>query len=151
MMTSAVRKAKISSPSISESGLSSRLLAPLERLPSTLSEPTTEKLRLDHNWVWVAEHNGVVVGFLIACECHGLALVLRIRMEREAPNYALNTLVRRFAGDVLDRGCFGWMSFFEMQSDIDKRLLLLARSMNGAIMGRPMVAVCAKLPPRRML
>jgi hypothetical protein len=131
--------------------LSARLLAPLERLPESLSESLTHLSGLDHNWVWVVEHKGVVSGYIAACYCHGLALILRLRMERNLPNAALVVLFRRFFLDVRDRGCEGYMSFFEIESDTEKRLMLLTRKTGGVIASRPLVQVCSKLPPEGML
>jgi len=136
---------------IATTTLTARLLAAAEQLPAPLRDGFTDSMPggFDPNWVWVVEDGDSVCGMIIASPCHGVVLLLRVKMSDGAPATALTTLLRKLFADVRARGYFGYMTFLGI-SDTEKRLMRLVRRTSGLVVASPMVAVAAPLPPEGM-
>ncbi len=87
----------------------------LDAIPEALKEGENwELLKLDSDWVWLAEDGDRVVGVLIAASCHGLVFIWRVKMVADAPHWALGRLFRRFIRDLRRRGCLGYITFLDV-------------------------------------
>jgi hypothetical protein len=87
----------------------------LSTIPAALSEGENwHVLKLDPKWVWTSEHEGKMVGILIAMEGHGLVFIWRVKMLPEAPHWALGKLFRSFIRDIKKRGCLGYITFLNV-------------------------------------
>jgi len=83
----------------------------VKSIPDALKEGENwPLLDIDPNWMWVSyDQEERVVGFLLACNCHGLVLLWRLKMLPSAPPTALLRLLRRFIRDIRRRGALGYM------------------------------------------
>jgi hypothetical protein len=87
----------------------------LNTIPAALSEGENwNVLKLDPQWIWTSEHNGQIMGLLIAMEGHGLVFIWRVKMLPQAPHWALGKLFRRFIRDIRKRGCVGYITFLNL-------------------------------------
>jgi hypothetical protein len=111
--------------------VTARLLERWECLSDKFREPLAGSLSLDHDWVWVAVADDRIIGFLAACACHGVALVVRIRMDENAPVSALIVLLRRFFRDARNRGLKGFIVFLDSKEPIEQRISFVMRRAFG--------------------
>lgn len=118
-----------------------------DAIPTHLGESFLNMPRLDRDWIWLAEHDDHIVGCIIAAPCHGLALILRVKMSDDAPRTALLALLRKFFDDVRARGFIGYLSWFDESSDSESTLRTIAEKLGGLVIERPGVAVASWLPP----
>jgi hypothetical protein len=131
---------------VQQSETTTRTLRHGERAPECLAEPLFLLADLDPDWVWIAEHNGAVVGTVVACGCHGIALILRVRMSENAPRTALLILLRRFFADLRERKCNGYMVWFDPTNESEKVLQVIAEKLGGIVVDRPGIGVASRLP-----
>jgi len=97
---------------------------PLPTLPSPDGLPLGfESLPLDHDWIWLAEHDAACVGILITAPAHGILLLFRITMAPDAPPAAALLLLRRAFREARVRGCAGWMTVLQDSSEAEVRLM----------------------------
>lgn len=123
-----------------------RTLRKGEPMPEHIGEPFLKIASIDPDWIWVAEYEGEVIGIIIAAYCHGFALVLRVKMEPDAPRPALLILLRRFFSDLRKRGLVGYVSWFEDKSYDEQTLRRISESLGGIVQSRPSVIVASLLP-----
>ena len=65
-------------------------------------------LHLDHQWVWVVEHDGAIDALLIASPMHGILFLLRVAAHKGAPKTWLLTLLRTVMKECKDKGIEGF-------------------------------------------
>jgi hypothetical protein len=68
----------------------------------------------DPEWIWTVECKGEVVGFLAAMGAHGIAFILRVKILPNVPNECLMRLLRKFLGDMEQRGYRVYMTWLTM-------------------------------------
>jgi hypothetical protein len=100
--------------------ITARLMRSWECLP--FREPLAQSLSLNHDWVWVALSEDEIIGCLIACECHGVALAVRVRMKEKSPVSALLILLRQFFIDCQARKLKGFVTILDNNSEIEVRI-----------------------------
>jgi len=84
-------------------------------IPDELKEGENwEYLQLDPAWVWTVEHDGKMVGILIAGYCHGLVFIWRVKVVPHAPYWTLGKLLRMFIRDLKKRHCLGYITFLDV-------------------------------------
>jgi hypothetical protein len=100
----------------------------IQSIPAALKEGENwQLLDIDPDWMWVAyDDDENIVGFLIACNCHGLAMIWRLRMLKSAPPTSLLKLLRRFIKDVRRRGCVGYMAMLDLTRPEEQALARIA-------------------------
>jgi hypothetical protein len=92
--------------------------------PALLDGENWGLLTIDPRWVWLAkDEEGDVVGFLMACDCHGLAIVWRVKMLPGAPPWTLGRLLRSFIRDLRRRGILGYATFLDMTRAEEQALM----------------------------
>lgn len=124
-----------------------RFMRPDEPVPDSLNESLLFLRGVDRRWIWLAEHNEEIIGCLIAAPCHGIAMIIRVKMVEGAPRSALLILLRQFFADLRERSYEGFMSWYDESSEDEKALRDIAEKFNGIIVARPGVAIASRLPP----
>jgi hypothetical protein len=102
-----------------------RHLVFLETLPVELRSGF-EAVKLDPEWVWVYEHEGIKA-VLICVPCHGVVHLLRISSTPDAPKTAVLTLLREARKECRERGFMGIIVFLESSTDTDMKLARIAQ------------------------
>ena len=84
----------------------------VKSIPEALKEGENwPLLDIDPDWMWLSyDQEERIVGFLIAANCHGLVLIMRVKMLPSAPRTALLRLFRRFIRDIRRRGALGYFA-----------------------------------------
>jgi hypothetical protein len=95
-----------------------------ETLPVELGSGM-ELLKLDKDWVWLYEDDGIKAG-LIAAPAHGIVHLLRIFAVPNAPRWAILLLLREAKREVKARGYTGVIVFLEVGRDTDTKLAKIA-------------------------
>jgi hypothetical protein len=128
-----------------------RLLQPWEKLSKKFDEPLTKSLSLNSDWIWVAVTEEEIIGFLVACECHGAAFVLRIRMTEQAPVAALLVLLRQFFQDAASRGLKGFVITLDHKSYVERRIgRIMKNSFKAAVTDATFYMASAEFPKEEL-
>lgn len=106
-----------------------RLSRPGDVLPAGSQVDMLETL--DHNWCWVYERKGEIQGLLLACPCHGAALLLRLWVDSQAGPHAANQLLHRVRRDTEARGMKGFITLLDLEKPAERRLQALAERWGG--------------------
>ena len=119
-----------------------------ERLPEAFAEPLAHLPGLDGEWIWiVVDTGGTTLGMLAACCCHGLAMILRVKMLPAAPPTMLLRLLRGAFADFRSRGLIGYLSWYT-ESRIEEAVLRdIALRFGGLVVDTPTVGIASFLPP----
>ena len=89
-------------------------------------------LDIDPDWLWIVrDREDRIVGFLLACNCHGLVLIWRLRMTKGAPRYSLLRLLRGFIKDIRARGCLGYAAMLDLEREEERALYRIAFRAKG--------------------
>jgi hypothetical protein len=107
--------------------------------------------KLDPDWVWLSMEGNRVVGVLTASPCHGIIILLRIKMDPTAPRTALRRLLRTCFADAKKRGYEGYMSWFSEDSEDERVLMTIARNNGGLVIHKVATAVASWFPPEGVL
>lgn len=99
------------------------------------------------DWIWVSLDSGSVVGVLTAAPCHGVIIILRVKMASNAPRTALRRLLRTCFADCKQRGYQGYMTWFAEDSEDERILMTIARSSGGLVIHKVGTAVASWFPP----
>lgn len=114
----------------------------LDAIPQKLKEGEGwELLNVDPNWLFVCTYEDEIVGVLLACNCHGLAMIWRIKMLDTAPKHCLLNLLRDFVRIIKKRGCMGFMAICEIDKPNEQALLRIARRAGCSTIGLNAVAI----------
>lgn len=110
----------------------------VKSIPDALKENENwQLLDIDPDWMWLAwDSEGHVVGFLLACNCHGLAVIWRVRTLPSAPVTALLRLFRTFIKDIRRRGCLGYVAMVDLERPEEQALARIAFRAKGMFMPR---------------
>jgi hypothetical protein len=103
--------------------------------------------KLDPDWVWLSLERDRVVGVLTAAPCHGVIIVLRVKMDPNAPRTALRRLLRTCFHDAKQRGFDGYMTWFAEDSEDERILMTIARNSGGLVIHKVGTAVASWFPP----
>ena len=124
-----------------------RLLRTGERLPDKFRpDPVIDVLQLDPEWVWVAERDGQVIGFIVAADCHKVVHVLRATIDPAAPRASLLIMLRQFFADCRTRGAIGFFSYFNMDRADERQLARIVSRIGGRVLFESDLCVGAPLP-----
>ena len=140
-----IRDGAESSVAAVPSPITARLLGFTERLPEKYADdPLFKTIYLDPMWIWVAEQEGVLVGYLIAAPAHNRNVtLLRVRMDADVPPHGLLTLAREFFRDMRARNVQGMFSHFDLSVEAERRI---AYGMVKFLGGKVFINVCAPIP-----
>lgn len=124
--------------------VSARLLRPGEQLPLQLIDDWLLQLvKLDHNWIWVAEKDSVAIGCLVTLPQYPMVNMLRLRMASDAPPHGMLVLLRQFFRDCRQRTFQSACCQFDINVTVDNRLAMCMAKRFG---GQTFVNICAPLP-----
>ena len=127
------------------SPITARLLGFTERLPEKYADdPLFKTIYLDPMWIWVAEQDGRVIGYLIAAPAHNSNVtLLRVRIDEEVPPHGLLVLSREFFRDMRKRNIQGMFSHFDLSVKTERQI---AYGMVKFLGGKVFINVCAPIP-----
>lgn len=117
------------------------------KVPDGLLEGFLTLDTVDPNWIWFAMDQSGIIGALTAAPCHGVAMILRVKMDENAPRIALRILLRGFFHDMKERGYKGYMTWFSEDSEDEIILKRIAESNGGMVIRKLGVAVASWFPP----
>jgi hypothetical protein len=123
-----------------------RLLRPGEVIPSELEAAFDLLGQLDPDWVWVLDCAGTIKGVLVASPAHGVAMIWRISIAKDASNMALVRILRRFLKDCRKRGIRGLLTAVSPNRDSEKRLASIMVHAGCRQLEGDLVMVVGKLP-----
>ena len=107
-----------------------------EILPDGLKTEFELLGQVDHNWHWLIEHNGEVIAQILASNCHGMLLILRMTRIPVTtfipPTWAMLAL-RRVLRDAKERGCLGFMVMLEDRHPVEAKLMRIAQKAGAII------------------
>jgi hypothetical protein len=103
-------------------------------------------VKLDPDWVWLSLESNRVVGCLTAAPCHGIIIILRVKMDKNAPPTALRRLLRTCFHDAKQRGFDGYMTWFSEDAEDERILMTIARNSGGLIIHKVATAVASWFP-----
>jgi len=118
----------------------------LDAIPEQLKEGEGwELLNIDPNWIFVVHYRQEIVGVLLACNCHGLAMIWRIKMLKTAPAHCLLFLLRDFVRIIKKRGCMGFMAFCELDKPNEQALIRIAKRAGCNLIGMNVMCVTSSV------
>jgi hypothetical protein len=109
-----------------------------EKLPSVVVTGF-ESLPMDENWCWHAIMDGVIVGTLVCCPCHGVVILFRLVIHESAPPYTLRRLLRTMFEDCNARGYKGYIILFGPMREKERRFIKMVRRIGGTQILEPTV------------
>jgi len=112
-----------------------RLLGPDEEIPAELEAGFDQLGKLDRNWVWVVQSDWKIKGVLLACPCHGTAVIWRLSLDPSLNNVAVVRLLRRFLSDIRARGMVGYMTIVDPAKEVQSRLKGIIEKAGGQSFG----------------
>ena len=112
-----------------------RLMREGEEIPPELEAGFEQLGKLDRDWVWVVESGGKIVGVLLACDCHGVAMIWRVAVLPGQSTMAVGRLLRRFLGDVRARGMVGYLTLVDASKSTQGRLQAIIEKAGGQKFG----------------
>lgn len=134
----------MSTSAVAVEQVSARLLRSGEQLPLRLIDDwLLQLIKLDSNWIWIAEKDSVVIGCLVAMPQYPMVNMLRLRMDSDAPHHGMLVLLRQFFRDCRQRTFQSMCCQFDMNVTIENRLGMCMAKRFG---GKTFVNVCAPLP-----
>lgn len=83
------------------------------------------------SFCWVAEHEGRIVGMLMAAPCHGLIYIVRLRVEKEAPAMVTGLLFRKFLKDSKQMGFVGYFTHVDPSRESERQMIPICRKAKG--------------------
>ena len=95
--------------------------------------------KLDPEWVWVLEQDEGICGFILASPCHGIAIIMVVKMKQGFGRF-LPRLMRGFMKGCQDRGIKGYMSYVNANNDAQLQLLRIAKKAKALVF--PWTVVC---------
>jgi hypothetical protein len=123
-----------------------RLIGPTEQIPAALEVGFEQLGHLDREWVWVVENGGVIHGVLLACPCHGCAVIWRISLDPSLNNIAIIRLLRRFLRDVRERGMVGLLTLIDPFKPSQARFQGMLEKVGGKPFGTTYTLMAAPIP-----
>jgi hypothetical protein len=90
-----------------------------------------EAMPVMKSFCWVAEHEGRIVGMLMAAPCHGLAFFVRLRVDKGAPISVTSILFRKCIKDCEKRGLKGYFTFIDPSLDLERRMISICHRAKG--------------------
>jgi hypothetical protein len=127
-----------------QSTTEARVLRKGEPLPEGLYDMHLGKV--DPDWIWVSTQDDKVMGVLTTAPCHGIIIILRVKMDTAAPRTALRRLLRTCFADCKQRGYMGYMTWFSEDSEDERILMTIARNNGGMIIHKVGTAVASWFP-----
>lgn len=104
----------------------------LQEIPEALKEGENwELLDLNEDWMWFARDEGEIVGFLMACNCHGLAMIWRVKMLPRH-GWAFGKMLRDFVRDLRKRKILGYVTFLDIVNRSEEQALMRIMFRAGA-------------------
>jgi len=122
----------------------------LSEIPESLKEGENwELLDLDKEWIWLARDGDEVVGFLMACNCHGLAIIWRVKMI-PGHGWALGRLLRDFIRDLRKRKILGYVTFLDIITRSEEQALMRILFRAGAKFTHATTLICGSVATRHV-
>lgn len=106
--------------------------------------------KLDTDWIWVVERDGLIRGVLVAAPCHGVAMIYRLALVPGTHVSSLIALLRTFLRDLRGRGIRGYLTFLDPESKIQGKLKRVIERAGGQQVGNPHVVMAAPLPKENL-
>lgn len=123
----------------------------LNEIPDALKEGENwELLNLDKDWIWLAKDEDEVVGFLMACNCHGLAIIWRLKMIPGASHWSLGRLLRNFIRDLRKRKILGYVTFLDIVNRKEEKALMRILFRAGAKFTHATTLICGSVATRHV-
>jgi hypothetical protein len=104
--------------------------------------------QLDPDWVWVLAQDEKIKGVLIASPAHGVAMIWRITVAKDASQMALFKLLRAFLRDARSRGLRGYLTIVSPSSESQKRLTGIFEKAGGQVVESGMTMLASPVPGR---
>ena len=123
-----------------------RVMRDYDRIPSELRAGFDLLGKLNTDWIWVAEQDGLIRGVLVAAPCHGVAMIYRLALMPGTPLSTLTALLRKFLADLRERGVVGYLTFLDPESKIQGKLKRIIERAKGKQIGGAHVVMAAPLP-----
>lgn len=107
-----------------------RTLREEEDFPAHL-ETGFENMPVMKSFCWVAEHDGRIIGILMAAPCHGLVFLVRVKIKDKAPIATASLLFRKCVRDCNERGFKGYLTYIDPQRESERRMIPICRKAGG--------------------
>jgi len=111
-------------------GMKIRTLREDETFPQHLGTGF-ESMPVMKSYCWIAEHEGRIVGILMAAPCHGLVYIVRLRVEEMAPTITAALLFRNFIRDVKQMGFVGYFTHVDPSRESERSMIPICRKAKG--------------------
>lgn len=122
----------------------------LSEIPESLKEGENwELLDLDRNWIWLARDEDEVVGFLMACNCHGLAIIWRVKML-PGHGWSFGRMLRDFIRDLRERKILGYVTFLDIVNRPEEQALMRIMFRAGATFSQATTLICGSVATRHV-
>jgi hypothetical protein len=125
-----------------------RLMRPMDVIPAELEAGFDLLGQLDPDWVWVLAQDEKIKGVLIASPAHGVAMIWRITVAKDASQMALFKLLRAFLRDARSRGLRGYLTIVSPSSESQKRLTGIFEKAGGQVVESGMTMLASPVPGR---
>lgn len=99
----------------------------------------------DPDWVWLLIRDGAIAGLLVACPCHGIALIMRVIALGIHEGVTL-PLLRAAAQEVKNRGYEYFAVIADPTRPSERRLAELARQVGGKEYPTAHILVMGRIP-----
>lgn len=119
----------------------------LKCIPDELKEGENwQLLDIDPDWMWlVRDHEDRIVGFLLACNCHGLVMIWRVKTTKNAPPCSLLRLFRCFIKDIRRQGCLGYTAMLDLGRPEEQALARIALKAKGMFAPRAVSVIAGSV------
>ena len=90
-----------------------------------------EAMPVMKSFCWIAEHEGRIVGMLMAAPCHGLVYIARVSVEEPAPAMTALLLFRNSLKDCRQMGFVGYFTHIDPSRETERGLIPICRKAKG--------------------
>jgi hypothetical protein len=96
---------------------------------------------IQHDWVFVVEDDAHIQGILMTAPAHGLVILMRCQMLKDAPVTTLRRLLGWSLRELSRRGYHLWATVLDPTTDAEREIYRLARMWGGEQWPTPAVVV----------
>jgi acetyltransferase (GNAT) family protein len=90
-----------------------------------------EAMPVMKSYCWVAEHEGRIVGMLMAAPCHGVLYIARICVPEGAPKLTAAMLFRHVMADAKKMGFLGYFTHIDPSRETERAMIPICRKAKG--------------------
>lgn len=105
---------------------------------------------IQHDWIFVVEDGGRILGMLMVTPAHGIAIFIRMAVASDAPAKTMWMLLRHTFAELKLRGYHLWVSLFDTSQPNERQLYRACRAWGAQQWPSPTVVMMGLTSKKRV-